>query len=86
MASVTAPRTATLDDLYRIDGKAELIDGAIVHMPPTGDIPGHASAEVAFSLRAHAKRTGRGRAVVGRITPRVPFQSDPRGARSFVPV
>ena len=24
--------------------------------------------------------------VVGRITPRVPFQSDPRGARSFVPV
>jgi len=26
------------------------------------------------------------RVVVGRITPRVPFQSDPRGARSFVPV
>ena len=53
---------ATIDDLYKVEGKAELVHGEIVHMPPTGDDPGYASDEIYVSLREHAKRTKRGRA------------------------
>ncbi len=63
MSGPELARPATLEDLYRADGKAELIDGAIVHMPPTGDLPNEAAGEVFVSLRAHARRTGVGRAV-----------------------
>jgi len=42
---------ATIEDLYRVSGKAELIDGEIVVMSPTGGIPGNASFEIAASLR-----------------------------------
>ena len=53
---------ATIDDLYKVEGKAELVNGEIVHMPPTGDDPGYASGEIFVNLRDHAKRTKRGRA------------------------
>lgn len=53
---------ATIDDLYKVEGKAELVHGEIVHMPPTGDDPGYAGDEIYVSLREHAKRTKRGRA------------------------
>jgi Uma2 family endonuclease len=33
---------ATIDDLYRVEGKAELVQGEIVPMSPTGGIPGRA--------------------------------------------
>jgi len=54
---------ATLNDLYRVEGKAELVDGGIRSMSPTGAAPGRASFRIAVSLDAHARRTGRGRAV-----------------------
>ena len=53
---------ATIDDLYKVEGKAELVHGEIVHMPPTGDDPGYAGDEIYVSLREYAKRTKRGRA------------------------
>lgn len=53
----------TIEDLYKVDGKAELVDGRIVHMPPTGDEPSIAGGEIFVSLRAHTKKTGIGRAV-----------------------
>src|SRR2546421_192943 len=28
---------ATIEDLYKVEGKAELVNGEIVHMPPCGD-------------------------------------------------
>ena len=52
---------ATIEDLYKVEGKAELVDGEIVSMPPAGDEPGRASLNVAFSLRDYEKRTGTGR-------------------------
>lgn len=55
--------TSTIEDLYRESGKAELVNGEIVRMSPTGDDPGYAGDEVFVSLRNHARRTGRGRAV-----------------------
>jgi hypothetical protein len=53
---------ATIEDLYKVEGKAELVNGKIVEMSPSGDDPNGASLNVAVSLRAYEKRTGRGRA------------------------
>jgi Uma2 family endonuclease len=54
---------ATIEDLYRVRGKAELVDGRIVLMPPTGRMPGYAGDEIFVSLRAYVRRTGQGYAV-----------------------
>jgi Uma2 family endonuclease len=53
---------ATIDDLYHVEGKAELVNGEIVHMPPSGDEPNIAGGEIFVSLREHARRTGQGKA------------------------
>jgi Uma2 family endonuclease len=53
---------ATIEDLYRAEGKAELVHGEIVLMPPAGDDPGFASLKIAARLLTHAEQTGRGRA------------------------
>lgn len=51
-------REATLDDLLAFDGRAELIDGEIVPMSPTGHLPVSAAAQITASLvmwaRAHS--------------------------------
>ncbi|GIW37416.1 MAG: hypothetical protein KatS3mg073_1561 [Meiothermus sp.] len=36
-------KEATLDDLMKEPGKAELVGGEIVRMPPTGFLPGFAA-------------------------------------------
>ena len=60
---MTAKTLATIDDLFRFDGKAELVNGEIVHMPATGGLPGFAGDEIFSSLRDYARRTKRGHAV-----------------------
>ncbi|MBD0319989.1 MAG: Uma2 family endonuclease [Gemmatimonadetes bacterium] len=53
------PRDATLDDLYELDEKAELVDGQISLMTPTGFLPHRAALNVTFSLRKlEAERAG----------------------------
>lgn len=52
--------TATLDDLYRVEGKAELIGGRIVHQVASGHEPSVLALEIAIRLREFAKRTGVG--------------------------
>ncbi len=54
---------ATIDDLYRANGKAELVGGEIVMMSPTGGLSGYAAGEIFASLRDYARRTKRGHAV-----------------------
>jgi len=54
---------ATIEDLYKVDGKAELIDGEIVHMSPTGGKPSMAARQIVFSLYGYEKQTGMGHAV-----------------------
>jgi Uma2 family endonuclease len=53
---------ATIEDLYKVEGKAELVYGEIVERPPAGEDPGAAGFEIAVRLREHAQRTGIGRA------------------------
>jgi Uma2 family endonuclease len=59
-----AVRQATVEDLYHVpeSGKAELVNGELVLMPPTGDLPSSAAGEVFVSLRHYARQTGKGRA------------------------
>ena len=54
---------ATIEDLYKVEGKAEIVDGEIVHMSPTGGFPNYAAGEIFISLREHSKRTKKGYAV-----------------------
>lgn len=58
-----AKARATIEDLYGVEGKAELVNGEIVHLMATGDEPGYAGDEVFVSLRAYAKERQWGRAV-----------------------
>ena len=62
MSSAIEKGTATLDDLYRVEGKAELIGGRVVHFMPTGFWPGSVGSEIYQSLKIHAKATGHGHA------------------------
>jgi Uma2 family endonuclease len=54
---------ATIEDLLQVQEKAELVNGEIVIMSPTGAIPGRASSEIYLSLRDYERRTGHGHAV-----------------------
>ena len=59
MATVGQAR-ATLHDLYRVDGWAELINGRIVELMASADRPGEVAGEIFVSLRTCAKQAGRG--------------------------
>jgi Uma2 family endonuclease len=74
---------ATLDDLYRTPGKAELIGGRIVHQMATGRTPNRVAFRIARSLDDHAALTGRGEAYTDNIGFAVPEL--PSGRESFSP-
>jgi Uma2 family endonuclease len=90
---------ATIQDLYDVDedGKAEIVDGELVLMSPTGDLPGSASVEILVRLRDHARLTKLGRAYgdnVGFIvnlpnrksfSPDAAFFIGPRAGAKFLP-
>lgn len=58
---------ATIDDLYRVEGKAELIDGRIVRYAASGLKPAEVSLNVAILLRDFATRTNVGKAYLGSL-------------------
>jgi Uma2 family endonuclease len=53
---------ATIEDLYRVPTKAELVNGEIVHMSPTGGIPGYAADRIMISLDEYGQQTKSGHA------------------------
>lgn len=59
MSTVTHPTTEQLiTELYKIDGKAEIIDGRIVLMSPTGRRPGRAGYRICRSLEENESQLG----------------------------
>ncbi len=82
MSSATHP-AATLDDLYREKGKAELIGGRIVPLLPTGRLPSRVAARILRGLDDYAEATGRGEAYSETIGFAVPPLSS--GRESFSP-
>jgi Uma2 family endonuclease len=74
---------ATLDDLYREDGKAELIGGRIVRFMASGKLPSAVAFKIAMSLSRYATAAGRGDAFPDGIGYAVPEL--PSGRESFSP-
>jgi Putative restriction endonuclease len=74
MSSVTQA-AATIDDLRRVEGKAELIAGRIVHLMPTGYQPNLVAARIYRSLDDHAEATGLGVAFTDNMGFTVPEDS-----------
>ncbi len=78
-----ASKRATIADLERIDGKAELIDGRIVRFMPTGYLPNYVASQINYSLKDHRLKTGQGYGLADNIGFRVPPLSS--GRESFSP-
>ena len=81
MASLTTAR-ATLDDLYRTEGKAELIGGRIVQMA-NGHLPSVVAGNIYVDLRSFIKAAKQGNAYSDGIGFAVPEL--PSGRESFSP-
>ena len=73
---MSAPvKRATIGDLYRTEGKAELIAGTIILYAPKGRASCRAKANILYSLHDYAKKTGEGEAntsSLGYVIPRLP--------------
>jgi len=54
---------ATIEDLLKVEQKAEIVNGEVILMSPTGSLPGYAGDEIFSSLREYSKRQKFGRAV-----------------------
>jgi Uma2 family endonuclease len=79
---MTTKTRATIEDLYRLPGnrKAEIVNGEIVLMSPTGDMPGRAGGSIYVSLRGIERRAG------GRAYPdNVGFRVNLPNRKSFSP-
>ena len=50
-SAVSLQTRATIEDLYKVEGKAELVQGEIVHMPRAGEDPSIAGGEIFAHLR-----------------------------------
>jgi Uma2 family endonuclease len=59
----TKPK-ATIEDLYRVsdNGKAEIVNGELVLIAPTGFLPSRASLNIAASMRQYERLRGIGHA------------------------
>ena len=80
---IVAERRATLDDLMRVEGKAELIAGRVVAVMPTGMRPSEVAANVYASLRTFVRSGGRGRAFTDNLGYAVEELAS--GRQSFIP-
>lgn len=79
---ISKPR-ATMQDLYNVPehGKAELVNGELLLMSPTGSIPGRAGGKIYISLQRHEEEHGGGYA----IPDNVGFLVDLPNRESFSP-
>ncbi|HZS47910.1 MAG TPA: Uma2 family endonuclease [Blastocatellia bacterium] len=62
---MTTKIRATIDDLYKVpeNRKAEIVDGKLILMSPTGARPGRAASEIYISLRECERTTKQGYAI-----------------------
>ncbi|SRR5579875_3029245 len=79
----TATQRATLDDLYRFPGKAELINGRIVPLMATGRRPNRVAFRIVRSLDDYAQARGVGEAYTDNMGFAIPML--PSGRESFSP-
>lgn len=77
------PVAATLADLHRAGGKAELIAGRVVPLMPTGLRPGRIGGRIYRAIDDYTTRTGRGLALPDNVGFAVPELAS--GRESFSP-
>ncbi|HEU4883258.1 MAG TPA: Uma2 family endonuclease [Longimicrobium sp.] len=53
-------REATLEDLFAVEGNAELVDGRLILMSPSGPEHNNAAGSIYASLKAHQRKFGGG--------------------------
>src|SRR5262245_21046447 len=81
---VPTPSPATLDDLYRVEGQAELIAGRIIKSKPAGLLHNRVAKRIFQSLDAYAVQTGVGEAFT--VSLGYPIRPPmPSGRESFSP-
>lgn len=79
---MSTKRRATIEDLYHVpeNRKAEIVDGELMLMSPTGEMPGRAGLAICLSLRPYEKKVG------GRVLPdNVGFTVNLPNRESFSP-
>ena len=76
-----ARREATIEDLYRVPEKAEIVNGELVIMTPAGGLHGYAVGRIYASLLAYEQRTKSGYA----LPDNVGFVVNLPNRRSFSP-
>lgn len=74
-------RRAGIDDLRRVNGKAELVNGEVKLMSPTGGRPGRAGGRIYASLLRHEEEHGGGCALPDNVA----FTVDLPNRQSFSP-
>jgi Uma2 family endonuclease len=72
---------ATIEDLYKVPDKAELVDGEIILMSPTGYSPNRAGTNILYSLTQYERQTGTGQA----FSDGAGFIMDPTRRKVFSP-
>ncbi len=80
---MTTKTRATIEDLYNVpdNAKAEIVNGELVLMSPTGDLPNSAAGAIYASLRQYQRTTGNGRA----YTDNAGFKGNLPNRESFSP-
>ena len=72
---------AIIEDLYKVRGKAEIVNGRIVHLSPSGGLPSYAARQITMSLRFYEKATRSGYAIGSNVG----FVVDLPHRKSFCP-
>ena len=58
---------ATIEDLYKVEGKAELVNGEIVLMSPTGILPSYTAGKILTSLQRYSEQQKLGYAMPNNV-------------------
>ena len=59
LGTTSTTRMATLDDLWKVEGKAELIGGRIVELPASGWRHNIIAGDIYSRLKEHARASSR---------------------------
>ncbi len=60
-------REATIEDLRRVRGKAEIVDGQLLLIGPAGGLSSYAAGQIVFSLFQHKEQHGGGFPFMSRL-------------------
>ncbi len=83
MSTVVTLHRATLDDLLRVEGKAELVNGQVIELMPTGHRPNVVAGRIFRRLADHVDTVGVGVAYTDNMGFNVPMLTS--GRESFSP-